>query len=456
MDATAVAPTGDGDTIAAIATASGIGGVGIVRLSGPQAIEIAAAALGIGADALTREVRVGWARTASGERLDQVLAFAMRGPRSFTGEDVAELHGHGGAHNLTALLSSVVERGARVAEPGEFTRRAVGNGKLDLARAEALLDVIHAGSERALRLARANLEGALGMEAQRHEQRALALLAELEGRIDFPEEDIGPEDTAWIAAEIEALRAACTALADGFRHGRAVSAGITVALVGPVNVGKSSLLNALVGTERALVAAEPGTTRDWLEVQDVWSGVAVTLVDTAGLRTTDDPVEQRGIALGAARVDSADVVLVVNDGVGPWDDGARYGARAIVVRSKSDLALAERTSMPALRVPAAPLYTSAHLREGLAELRARVLAVAGVADREGAERAFVTTARQQGVAAAARDAFAAAGIAWTAQRPPEVVALELRTGAQALAQLRGVEVGERVLDEVFARFCIGK
>ena len=195
MDATAVAPTGDGDTIAAIATASGIGGVGIVRLSGPQAIEIAAAALGIGADALTREVRVGWARTASGERLDQVLAFAMRGPRSFTGEDVAELHGHGGAHNLTALLSSVVERGARVAEPGEFTRRAVGNGKLDLARAEALLDVIHAGSERALRLARANLEGALGMEAQRHEQRALALLAELEGRIDFPEEDIGPENT---------------------------------------------------------------------------------------------------------------------------------------------------------------------------------------------------------------------------------------------------------------------
>ncbi len=148
----AVASSRDGDTIAAIATASGIGGVGIVRLSGPRAIDIAAQTLGIAADALTREVRVGWARSPAGERLDNVLAFAMRAPASFTGEDVAELHGHGGPHNLNALLSSVVERGARIAEPGEFTRRAVANGKLDLARAEALLDVIHAGLEQGSKL----------------------------------------------------------------------------------------------------------------------------------------------------------------------------------------------------------------------------------------------------------------------------------------------------------------
>ncbi len=472
------APIGDGDTIAAIATAAGIGGVGIVRLSGPRAIEIAAAALGIPPAQLTREVRVGWARSQSGDRLDQVLAFAMRSPASFTGEDVAELHGHGGPHNLNALLSSLVERGARIAEPGEFTRRAVANGKLDLARAEALLDVIHAGSERALRLARANLGGALGEQAQMHERRALALLAELEGRIDFPEEGMAPADTAWIAGEIAALRSACAALADSFRYGRAVSAGITVALVGPVNVGKSSLLNALVGTERALVASEPGTTRDWLEVSDVWNGVAVTLVDTAGMRDTDNAIEARGIELGARRVDSADVVVVVNDGVSPWNDGAAYGDRAIVVRSKADLAdtrMDAASQAPASPRPPAsagssiytsaksseglagsPIYTSAKSSEGLAELRARVLAVAGVADREGGEQAFITTARQQAVAAAARDAFAAAESAWAAQRPPELVAVELRTGAQALAQLRGIEVGERVLDEVFARFCIGK
>jgi len=326
-----------GDTIAAIATAAGVGGVGIVRLSGPQAIAIAADALGVAPDALDRRVQVRWARDGAGRKLDQVLAFAMRAPASFTGEDVAELHGHGGGHNLERLLAAVIERGARVAEPGEFTRRAVAAGKLDLLRAEALLEVIHAGSERAWRLAQANLEGRLGEQVVAIERRALAVLAEIEGAIDFPEDDLELGPTAVIDVELGALRDACAALADGFRHGRALSQGVSVALVGPVNVGKSSLLNALVGRERALVGAAPGTTRDWLEVDDVWSGVAVTLIDTAGLRATDDPVEQRGIELGEARVASADVVVVVNDGAAPCDDGARFGERAVVVRSKADV-----------------------------------------------------------------------------------------------------------------------
>ncbi len=433
------------DTIAAIATAAGAGGVGIIRLSGPRAIEIAAAALDLAPDKLDRTVRVGWLRDRSGALLDQVLAFAMRAPASFTGEDVAELHGHGGTHNLGKLLASIVERGARVAEPGEFTRRAVANGKLDILRAEALLEVIHAGSDRAWRLAQANLGGKLGQEIAAIERSALALLAEVEGWIDFPEQDLDPSSDAWIDSEIKALRAGCAALAEGFRHGRAVSKGITVALVGPVNVGKSSLLNALVGTERALVAAAPGTTRDWLEVNDVWDGIAVTLVDTAGTRATDDPVEQRGIALGEARVESADVVLVVNDGIAPWDDGARFAERALVVKSKGDISGSERG-----------LVTSSTMGQGLAELKAAVLAVAGVADSEGGEQPFVTTARQQSLAAAARDAFAAAGAARVEKAPPEVTAIELRTGAQSLAQLRGVEVGDRMLDELFARFCIGK
>jgi tRNA modification GTPase len=433
------------DTIAAIATAAGPAGVGIVRLSGPRAIQIAADALGIAPAALDRSVRLGWVRDGAGTPIDQVLAFAMRAPASFTGEDVAELQGHGGTHNLERLLAAVLVRGARVAEPGEFTRRAVESGKLDLLRAEALLEVIHAGSERSWRLAQANLGGRLGEEVGAIEQRALALLAELEGRIDFPEEDLGAADAAWIDGEIAALRAACARLAEGFRHGRAVSHGITVALVGPVNVGKSSLLNALVGKERALVAAQPGTTRDWLEVRDVWDGIEVTLIDTAGLRDTHDPIEQRGIALGEARVASADVVVIVNDGEHPWDDGGRYRERAVVVRSKADLGGAIDG-----------LATSATTGQGLDELKRRVLAVAGVADREGAEQAFVTTARQHALATAARDAFAAAASAWAARRPPEVVAVELREGASTLAQLRGVEVGDRVLDEVFARFCIGK
>jgi tRNA modification GTPase len=432
------------DTIAAIATASGIGGVGIVRISGPRAVEIARSVLGVAE--LTREVRVGWARGQDGERIDQVLAFAMRAPASFTGEDVAELHGHGGPENLARLLAAVIARGARVAEPGEFTRRAVENGKLDLVRAEALLQVIHAGSERAWRLAQGNLGGRLGEAAEALERRVLGVLAEIEGRIDFPEEGIAPGDARAIEAEIEAVRAACGALADGFTRARAVGQGIAVALVGAVNAGKSSLLNALVGKERALVAPQPGTTRDYLEVVDTWNGVAVTIIDTAGTRTGADAIEARGIALGEERVAGADVVVVVNEGQGAWDDGARYGARAIVVRSKADLGGDSHGA----------LATSATTGQGLDALRARVLAVAGVAEREGSEEAFVTTARQQAAAATARDALTAGLAGWRSGEVPEVVALELRQAARGLAQLRGVEVGDRVLDEVFARFCIGK
>jgi tRNA modification GTPase len=437
------------ETIAAIATAAGVGGVGIVRLSGPRAIAIAAEALGVAESELDRRVRVGWARDRTGHKLDQVLAFAMRAPASFTGEDVAELHGHGGAHNLERLLAAVLDRGARVAEPGEFTRRAVASGKLDLLRAEALLEVIHAGSERALRLAQANLGGRLGEEVAALEQRALAALAEVEGGIDFPDDDLDLSAADAVDAELGALQAACARLAGGFRHGRAVTQGITVALVGAVNVGKSSLLNALVGRERALVGAAPGTTRDWLEVGDTWNGIAVTLIDTAGLRVTDDDVERRGIALGEARVASADVVIVVNDGTAAWDSGARFGERVVMVRSKADLLDAQRPAEDCLA-------TSAATGQGLDELQRRVLAIAGVADREGSEHAFVTTARQQSLAASARDAFTAAIAARRAHRPPEVVAVELREAAHALAQLRGIEVGDRVLDEVFARFCIGK
>jgi tRNA modification GTPase len=442
----AVRSTIEADTIAAIATAVGVGGVGIVRASGPRAIAIAEELLGMGP--LDRRVRVGWARDLTGTRLDQVLAFAMRGPASFTGEDVAELHGHGGTENLARLLAAFVERGARVAEPGEFTRRAVANGKLDLARAEALLDVIHAGSERAVRLAQQNLAGRLGEVAAALEGRVLVTLAEIEGRIDFPEEGISPADTRAVDEELGQLVARCTALAAGFRHGRAVQHGITVALVGAVNAGKSSLLNALVGRERALVDAEPGTTRDYLEVSTAWDGIAVTLIDTAGIRDALDPVEARGIELGERRVADADVVVVLNDGVAPWNDGAVYRERALVVRSKADLAAGS--------MPAGALATSAETRVGLDELRARCLAISGVAAREGSEDALVTTERQHALAVVARDALEAGRRGWRDGLAPELVALELRQATTALAQLRGVEVGDRVLDEVFARFCIGK
>lgn len=411
-----------------------------MRVSGPAAVRIAEEVVGA---ALDRSVRLGWARAADGARIDQVLAFAMRAPASFTGEDVAELHGHGGAQNLAALLGAVLARGARIAEPGEFTRRAVLNGKLDLTRAEALLGVIHAGGERSLRLAQSNLGGRLGEVAAELETRTLSVLAEIEGRIDFPDDDLGEEEARVVDGELVVLADRCRELAAGFRHGRAVQHGIVVALVGAVNAGKSSLLNALIGTERALVAAEPGTTRDYLEASTVWNGVAVTLVDTAGLRETRDAIEARGISLGEKRVEAADVVVVVSDG-GVVDAG-RYGDRAIVVRSKADLG-----------GDGAGLATSALTGQGLDALKTHVLELAGVADGEGNEDAFITTERQHATMVVARDALAAAVAGRRSGAVAEVVALELRQAAAALAQLRGNEVGERVLDEVFARFCIGK
>jgi tRNA modification GTPase len=341
-----------------------------------------------------------------------------------------------------------VERGARVAEPGEFTRRAVEHGKLDLVRAEALLAVIHAGSERALRIAQQNLGGRLGEATSELEARLVTVLAEIEGRIDFPEDGLEPAVEQAIDTELEALAARCSALAAGFRHGRALQQGITVALVGAVNVGKSSLLNALVGRERSLVASSPGTTRDYIEVTDVWDGVAVTLVDTAGTRSGADPVEARGIELGERRVAEADVVVVLNDGSLPWDDGARFGPRAVVVRSKADL----ETGGVASDV----LATSATTGAGLEAVMRRVLATAGVFAQEGNEDALITTARQHALASTAQTTLAAALEARRAHRVGEVVALELRAAMTALAQLRGDEVGDRVLDEVFSRFCIGK
>lgn len=433
------------DTIAAIATAAGIGGVGIVRVSGPKAIEIVANAIDIAPAKLDRRVRLGRARSISGAHVDEVIAFAMRGPHSFTGEDVAELHGHGGSHNLTALLEAIVSRGARIAEPGEFTRRALENGKLDLLRAEALLGVIHAGSERAARLAQSALSGKLGNEIAAIERRAIELLAEIEGRIDFPDADLEPASVAWIGETLGEIDDRCRVLVAGFRHGRAIDRGISVALVGATNVGKSSLLNALVGNERAIVDATPGTTRDYLEVTTSWDGIAVTIIDTAGLRSAPDAIEQRGIALGESRVATVDVVVIVNDPESTTED--RYGDRSVVVQNKIDLAPAS----------SGRLGISARTGAGLDQLRARVLAIAGVADREGSEQAFITTARQHETATAASNAFSAARAAWaTSNRIDEVVALEVRTGIDALARLRGTEVSERVLDELFARFCIGK
>jgi tRNA modification GTPase len=431
------------ETIAAIATATGRGGVGIVRVSGPDAIAIVSGLLGR-AELPERQLVRGVARAQDGERLDDVLAAAMRGPRSFTGEDVAEVFGHGGTVNMGRLLREVMVRGARPAEPGEFTRRAFENGKLDLTRAEALLGVIEAGSERAWRVAQAQLAGGLGARVDGLRAEATVLLAEVEASIDFPEEDLAVPTAASLVAGCTALAAACTQLARTFRVGRALRRGVEVAIVGPVNAGKSSLFNALVGRERAIVSAEPGTTRDYVEAQVEWDGVAVTLIDTAGWRSGDaEAIEQRGIELARERVAQVDVVVVCTEeaDAGAGDDDGRR----VEVRTKCDDG----------RSVVGAVATSARTGRGLAELRAAVLARAGVAG-DTDDEIVVSSERQRGLLDAASRGFAAAGVGLDRRQPLEMVALDVRDGTRSLAEIVGAEVGETMLDELFARFCIGK
>jgi tRNA modification GTPase len=436
-------PAPPADTIAAIATATGAAGVGIVRLSGPEAVAIARAIVGV--ELPDRTIVHAIARDDDGARLDEVLAFAMRAPRSFTGEDVAEIHGHGGAVNLGRLLRAAVERGARLAEPGEFTRRAFAHGRLDLARAEALAAVVEAGSERAWRQAQAQLAGALGTAIRALADRVTAVLAEIEGGIDFPEDDLEVRSQAWLGSELAACAAACEALAATYATARLARDGITVAIVGAVNVGKSSLLNALIGRERALVDASPGTTRDYVEATCEWEGYAVTLIDTAGERAAADAIELRGIELGRRRAEAADIVVVAHDGAGTFDDGAAYGARALVVRTKSDLGGEPRG-----------LATSATTGQGVGELRAAIVARAATAPADSATGAVVTTERQRAALVEAARRLTAAGAALAAAVPLEMVALDVRTGRTAVTQVLGEDVPEAVLAEVFARFCIGK
>jgi tRNA modification GTPase len=435
------------ETIAAIATGAGVGGVGVIRVSGPRAIEIVSAVVGIEVEKMDRTVRYAVARGVGGERIDDVLCFGMRAPRSFTGDDVAEIQGHGGAVNMGRLLRAVLERGARAAEPGEFSRKAFENGKLDLLKAEALLGVIEAGSERAWRIAQAQLAGSLGRRLAELEERARGVLAELEGAIDFPEEELGEQGGRWLKEELAELAASCRTLVATYQGGAALRNGIVVALVGATNVGKSSLLNGLLGRDRALVSPTPGTTRDYLEAQVEWRGVRVTLVDTAGWREVQEggEIERAGIDRGRTRAAEADVVLVINDREQGEELGEEYGRRAMRVRSKADLG-----GQPGED----EIATSVRTGQGLEEVKRRVLEMVGLAEAVG-DGELLVTERQRRLAETAQLAFERGGIGLENQ-PRELVAYDIRDGYKALMEMRGAEAEDRLVDEIFARFCIGK
>ena len=426
------------DTIAAISTPPGRGGIGIVRLSGPSAKHIATPLLRLKAELKPYRVRVGEVLDESGEILDQCVATYFPAPNSYTGEDVLEIACHGAPILLEALLRTLVARGARLAEPGEFTRSAFLNGRLDLAQAEAVRDLIDAQTVQQARVAAAQLGGSLARAIAPEKNRLIGLIANLEAGIDFAEDDLELMPAATILATLETVTGPLEGLAATFAYGRIVREGFTLALVGAPNAGKSSLFNALLERERAIVTAEAGTTRDTLSERIALGGVPVTLVDTAGLRETPSgEAEALGIARTREAMAEADLVMVVSCG-GP----VLEVPGALLVQSKCDL---DTQTSGGIR-------TSAKTGEGIAELRAAILARLGSAG----EGEMITNLRQFSALTAAVQSLQAAAAALRNNIPHEMLLLNLYAALAALDELTGATGSEEILGRIFSEFCIGK
>ena len=451
------------DTMAAIATAvaPGEGSVAIVRISGPDAEPI-------GRHLFVAPGRQSWEShrvlyghvvdPATQQRVDEALLLLMRAPRSFTRETVVELHCHGGLVAVQRVLELVLAAGARRALPGEFSQRAFLNGRLDLTRAEAISEMVCSRSRRAAQLAMAGMDGGLQQQISALRERLLDQLAELEARVDF-EEDLPPLDGQAVVAELTAVLGALEHLVVQARQGELLREGLRVAIVGRPNVGKSSLLNLLSQRQRAIVTDCPGTTRDLLESQLVLEGVPLTLLDTAGIRPTDDRVEQLGIERSMEALASADLVLLLFDLTAGWtaaDQALRdlvpEGAALVVAGNKLDQWVESKHSAQA-NDPADGRF-SALTGEGRDALVALLLERCGAGPLEGLQVAL--NVRQRDLAAAAAASLRRCLEAAEQQLPWDFWTIDLRSAVHSLGEITGEEVSEAVLDRVFSRFCIGK
>ena len=421
-------------------------------MSGPRAIAIASTLVRgrTPLDALPSHTQrhVVIADPVSGQRLDDALCAVMRAPRSYTGEDVVELSCHGSPALLRTVIERLCAQGARLASPGEFTRRAFVNGRMDLAQAEAVALLIGARTERAVMLAARGVAGELGHTLRALREQLLDLMAGLEVALDFPEDGVGI-DPAKAAVAVEALLADVMALRQDAQRGRLVHDGVTVALVGAPNAGKSSLLNALVGRERAIVSDMAGTTRDVIEATIELDGIPIRLLDTAGIGAPRDAVEAEGIRRSRAAIGDSDLLLVVVDGSCP-PSGAVLEETAprprIIVRAKSDLP----TDPAAARLEGA-VDISAITGAGLAVLTERICR--SVTTAGGGE--LVASLRQMEGLEALQVALIAARRALT-EAPVEVALVDFKDALQHVSSLLGVDVGDAVLDRIFATFCLGK
>jgi len=444
-------PTPD-DTIVAIATPPGSGAVGIVRISGDDTERIASAMLGQLPE--PRVARLRRFANSAGVTLDYGLALYFPGTASFTGEPVLELHGHGSPVVLATLVDAAVELGARRAEPGEFSKRAFLNDKLDLAQAEAIADLVGSGTAQAARAALRSLSGAFSDAVNELAEQLTGLRSYVEAAIDFPEEEIDFLGDAALAERLQCCGQAFASLLEKAAVGRVLRDGYRVVLVGRPNAGKSSLMNRLSGEETAIVTEVAGTTRDVLRERINVDGLAVELVDTAGLRDDPDRIEEEGIRRARQAIANADAVLWVQDAAGPaagLDESIPPGAAMTVVRNKIDLS----GETPGLQDGDPPVVRlSARTGAGLDALRGHIRDLAGF--RDLGEGAF--TARRRHVDAL-RDAaahFEAGRTAMEQSRAGELLAEELRLAHRSLGTITGAVTSDELLGRIFAEFCIGK
>lgn len=474
------------DSILAIATAPGVSGVGIIRISGPRAVEAVAPyfkaqdkrAL---ADQPARFLAFGRLVDGQGLRLDECMVVRFEAPHSYTGEDVVELHAHGGTFHLKRLVQLILEGGRellpplRMARPGEFTERAFLAGKIDLTRAEAVADLIHANSDLGREAAARQLAGSLQQRIEDLRAGVLGLLAQAEAACDFPddEDQLAPRQRQTV--EVEDLLERMQRLLDTARTGRLVTQGVRVALLGAPNAGKSSLLNALLGEERAIVSAEPGTTRDYLEARVSVEGFPVVLLDTAGLRQAVGSVEAEGVRRSLALAASADLRLLLLDSSAPFDaaslDALREGeGELLFVLTKNDLPAAwDITALRAAlrqrglpwgdgdQLPRRVLSVSARMATGLDGLLKRVLdtALQGRA-AQMLEQVLLTQSRHERALRSAHASMQRVREGLAAGDASELLAVDLRAALDSLGEIVGATARAEVLEEIFRRFCIGK
>ena len=456
------------DTIAALATPIGEGGIHIIRISGPDAPAIAQPLFqpqggAQVADLEPQKVVYGnLTDPATGQVVDEILLIRFRAPHSYTGEDVIEIHGHGGAYVSSKILQLVLDQGARPAEAGEFTRRAFLNGRLDLSQAEAVADVIHAASDKALTSALAQLKGQLSEKLNTLYDALVQVLAQLEAAIDFPEEGLEFVQKQQLDKNIQNANTEIKKLVDSYRQGKIYREGLKVALVGKPNVGKSSLLNALLQEDRAIVTPHPGTTRDTLEERVRIKDIHITIVDTAGLRHQPGEIEQHGIDRTRHALAQADLALVIFDASEPLDDNDAMLIKEVdeqpklILLNKSDLPQKlDKADLKKLAGGPAPLTLSATEGKGVEGLREALYQTA-MAGQPSGEAVVITRERHRSALAEAQEALTRVSQSLQADLSEDLIAVDLNIALEHLGGILGKTFVDDLLDHIFHDFCIGK